>query len=115
LQYAYARCRALIRKFEEAFPNVKPTSHIDENAEDLAKKIIKIKNQIEISAKTSSPNLLCEFAFELTEEFNNFYEKKKIITDEKRESSQAIYMVYITERVLGKVFDLLGIEKLERI
>lgn len=115
LQYTYARCRALIRKFEEAFPQAKPTRYIDENADNLAKKMLKIKNQIEISAKTSSPNLLCEYAFELANEFNNFYEKKKIVTGDAQESSKAIYIVYLTEKVLGKVFDLLGIEKLERI
>lgn len=115
LQYTYARCHALIHKFKESFSQAEPVGYLDENVQGLAKTINRLKSQVEVAANNSSVNLICEYAFEIAEKFNNFYEKKKIITDNEQESSEAIYMVYLTEKVLGKVFDLLGIEKLEQI
>jgi len=114
LQYTYARACALIRKFKADY-SIDPVLHLDDEGLQLAKKIILLKNKLEISAQNSTPNLVCEYAFELAEEFNTFYEKKKILTDEKDATAKSIYLVASFKNSLESLFDLLGIAKLEEI
>ena len=114
LQYTYARACALIRKFKADY-NTDPVLHLDDEGRQLAKKIILLKNKLEISAQNSTPNLVCEYAFELAEEFNTFYEKKKILTEDNDASAKSIYLVASFKSVLGALFDVLGISRLDEI
>ncbi len=115
LQYTYARACALIRKYKADYNTTDPILHLDDEGRQLAKNIILLKNKLEISAQNSTPNLVCEYAFELAEEFNTFYEKKKILTDDTEASAKSIYLVLSFKNVLESLFDLLGIAKLEEI
>lgn len=115
LQYTYARASSILRKLQEKFSDFKAVVYLPEEGTDLARQIIFAKDKITSAAFISSPNMVCELAFKIAEDFNNFYEKKKIITDNPNESSKNAYLILITRDLLGVIFDLLGLERLEEI
>lgn len=115
LQYSYARAHSLIQKFHDTFAEAQAESYLPNEAKILARKLVSFKSFLEKAAANSSPNLLCEVAYNIAREFNSFYEKKKIITEQQEESRENIYIIELTKIVLGKIFDLLGIAKPEKI
>lgn len=115
LQYVYARLMSLRRKFTETFGEIETVPYLPEEALALVKLIIKTKMVLNSAAQNSTPNLLCEHLYKIATEFNNFYEKKKIITVDKNESAQNMFIVELTSAAIGLMFDLLGIKKLDKI
>jgi len=115
IQYSYARVRSLIRKFKEKFPEETPIGSLDDSGVNLAKAVLKVERALRLSAQNSTPNILCEILFELVEEFNKFYEKERIIVEDKSKAQKNIFLVEIANLVLSKIFDILGLAKLEEI
>ena len=115
LQYSLARLLSITRKAEEKFGSKDTIESISEESVPLAQKIIKIKHSLQIAAESSCPNLFSEYLFDLTNEFNSYYEKSQIITDDQDETLRNIYIISILQKVFEKSFDLLGLKKLEKI
>ncbi len=115
LQYSYARTCALLRNFAGKFQSTEPVADLNKSAQKLARSIIKIKPAMDAAIKNNAPNTVCDFAYELCNGLNSYYEKQRIVTFNKSESSKNIYIVKIANSVLAKIFDLLGLAKLEKI
>ncbi len=115
LQYTYARASSILRKLQEKFSDFKTVAYLPEEGINLAREVIFAKDKIICAATLSGPNMVCELAFKIAEDFNNFYEKKKIISDDPDESSKNAYLVSITKNIMGTIFDLLALERLEEI
>lgn len=115
LQYTYARASSVIRKLQEKHKDVKTIPYLPEEGINLAREIIFAKDKIICAYALSSPNAVCDLAFKIAENFNHFYEKKKIISDDPVESSKNAYLVSITKNLMGTIFDLLTLERLEEI
>jgi arginyl-tRNA synthetase len=68
------------------------------------------------AARTFSPNLLCNFAYELAQKYNLFYEKLPILNAEKKEQKAfRLALTNATAQVLKNSLDLLGIKAPERM
>jgi arginyl-tRNA synthetase len=65
------------------------------------------------AAKTYSPNLLCNFLFDLAQKFNLFYEKERIIGSDNEEFR--LLLTAAVGQVLKNGLNLLGIIALERM
>ncbi|MDH4359044.1 MAG: arginine--tRNA ligase [Candidatus Berkelbacteria bacterium] len=115
LQYSYARCASLKRKFEQKHKGANIQAHLDDSALKLAKLLKQIGAVLESAAKISAPNQLADLAYRIANEFNALYEKERFIVGDAEQSSKNFFIVEATQKVLGKIFDLLGIEKLDEI
>jgi len=115
LQYSYARIRSLIREFEKRFGSLESEVCYDENTSDLIKKLLEFKPVLISASESSMPNSLTEYLFELANEFNRYYEKVRIIDEDKEKSLPRILTCAAVSEVLGKGLDLLGVSKFEEI
>jgi len=115
LQYTYARASSVLRKLKEKHGDIKTVPYLSKQGIDLARQIIFARNKIICAATLSNPNVVCDLAFKVAEDFNNFYEKQKIISDNSEESSKNAYLVSIAKDLMGTIFDLLAIERLDEI
>ena len=115
LQYAYARATSLAKKFSAKYPGSKPAVFLDKEALKLSKLIIRARSIFSSAAAASAPNLVCELGWKIAEEFNHYYEQKRIISDDRNESCRKMFVVVATKLALGVIFDVLGIAKLEEI
>jgi arginyl-tRNA synthetase len=111
LQYAAVRIRSILRKAEEqgfvaAAPVVRSAV---ERA--LVLKILALPDVMEAAEERRAPNILCEYVFELAQEFSRFYAEHHILSEPDAALRAArLGLSALTLTVLTKSLDLLGIE-----
>jgi len=114
LQYAYARIQSIFRKAGEI--NTKATIILSEPQErQLATKILQLSEIIDIVAKEGTPNLLCNYLFELAGNFMTFYEACPIMKADEETQQSRLKLAQLTAETLKTGLDLLGIDVMERM
>ncbi|KKQ51425.1 MAG: Arginine-tRNA ligase [Microgenomates group bacterium GW2011_GWC1_38_12] len=151
LQYTYARAHSVLRKFEALNPKHETNSNVknsndsnvsnlknldlnivsdleirisDLNAEELSilRAFVHFPEIISMSARNYSPNLLCNYLYDLAQKFNLFYQKHGILRDEsirveEQESVRdfRLALTSATGQILKNGLQLLGIESPEKM
>ena len=75
--------------------------------------IYKFPESVKEAAESYSPNLICNFLYDLAQKFNLFYDKQRIIGSERQDFRLALTAG--VGQVLKNGLNLLGIEALERM
>ena len=111
LQYAAVRIQSILRKArEEAFA---PGTPVVRSAEErkLALQLLSLPEIMAAAEARRAPNLLCDFAFTLAQEFSRFYAEHHILSEKDAALRSArLGLCELTLGVLSKTLDLLGIE-----
>jgi len=89
LQYTCVRCKSVLEKAKKGIPKI---TNLSEEERKIVKRIAQFNETVESSAENFSPNIIAEYAYKLSKEFNYFYDTQPILKDKKR--------VAITEGVL---------------
>jgi len=117
LQYTFARCQSVLRKAKlKIEPGKIKIADFNLEEENLLRTIYKFPEVVEEAAEKFSPNLVCNFAFDLTQKYNLFYDLHPIIKAETGELK--IFRLALTSavaRVLKNSLSLLGISTPERM
>lgn len=115
LQYSLARLYSIEHKAQEKFTGVKSQEYLGDDAIAISRKIIRLRHILKAASDASLPNLLTEFLYDLTNEFNSFYEKFQIITEDQEETARNLFVIDVLRETIGYVFELLGLTKIEKI
>ncbi len=117
LQYAFVRTQSVLEKSQDKSRKLEVELGTMENLEveeqDLLRFLSQYPYHVESAAKEFAPNLLCNYLFELSQKFNLFYQKCKIIGNENE-----IFRLQLTKGVgivLQNGLHLLGIETVEKM
>ncbi len=110
LLYALVRIKSLLRKVNNKQPVENRLSITNEYERNLVLKLITFRETIEKAAKESSPHLICNYLYNLANEFMRFYENCNIISVNTR-----IYLTKIVEKILSTGLSLLGIPLIEQM
>jgi len=110
IQYTHARACSILRKYKSNFDfNIK-TSLLKEDLEkSLLLLISKYSQVIEKTINSFKPNILARYLLDLSQLFNEYYHKFKIIQDDKELEKSRIAIVYSIIIVLSDGLSLLGI------
>jgi arginyl-tRNA synthetase len=111
LQYAAVRIRSILRKAEEQ--GFAPAAPVVRSAVEraLVLKILALPDAMEAAEEKRAPNFLCEYVFELAQEFSRFYAEHHILSEPDGQLRAArLGLCALTLAVLTKALDLLGIE-----
>lgn len=117
LQYAVVRTRSILREAREAgwepAKLVEPTVDAERR---LMLELLRTPDVITRAWSARAPNHIAEFAYELAQQFNRFYEECHILSepDEARKASW-LGLIDLTGRTLTLLLDLLGIDVPERM
>lgn len=125
--YAYARIQSILRKagdaaLAEAEAAAAPDGgwgavKAEEPAEmNLARAMVKLTELLQRVEAELYPHVLCEYMYDLSQKFNQFYEACPVTTaptPEQRRSRLALCV--LTARILRLSLTLLGIRVLERM
>jgi arginyl-tRNA synthetase len=114
LQYAYARIQSIFRKAGTIDSNAK-LALTEPAARQLASKLLQLSEAIEIVAKEGTPNLLCNYLFELAGNFMTFYEACPIMKADEDVKQSRLKLAQLTADTLKTGLDLLGIDVMERM
>ena len=117
LLYAYVRPQGISRKGNIDFTKLESTKIVlSEEAElILAKHILQLSEVILEVEKDLLPNRLCQYLFELSQKFNQFYDRCSILNAAEPQRTSRLILADLTARTLKLGLSLLGIPVLERM
>jgi arginyl-tRNA synthetase len=116
--YAYVRIRGISRKGQIDFDDLSRDLAIDLTEETelvLAKHLLELETVIAEVAQDLLPNRLCQYLFELSQKFNQFYDRCQVLKAEEPQRTSRLILCDLTARTLKLGLSLLGISVLERM
>jgi arginyl-tRNA synthetase len=118
MMYAYVRVQGISRKGGIDFDNLGDNAQIILNEElelTLAKHLLQLGTIVTEVERDLLPNRLCQYLFELSQKFNQFYDKHSVLQVEEPLRTSRLVLCDLTAKTLKLGLDLLGIPVLERM
>jgi arginyl-tRNA synthetase len=116
--YAYVRVQGISRKGNINFAQLTDTQSIYLNTEEeinLGKHLLQFAEIIEAISEDLMPNRICQYLFELSQKFNQFFEQCPVLQSEEPERTSRLILCHITAKTLKKGLELLGMKVLDRM
>lgn len=113
LQYTIARTNSVLVKAKPVKDSKVVVKNFNREELMLLRSLPRFSGIIVDAAKNYSPNLLCNFLFDLAQKYNAFYNKHKILGS--KEQSIRLGITQATGQVLKNGLTLLGIQAPERM
>ena len=113
--YTIVRIKSILAKYG-AWENLTISEPANDYAKDLMIAITKFAPNLEAALKSSAPNLVCAYIYELAGAVNKFYHETRILTEED-EAKKAGYIALIglAKNILETCLDILGFEAPEKM
>lgn len=121
LQYTYARTRSVLAKIQNSefrIQNLKlETGNLKFEIEEqeLLRLIYKFDETVIEAAEKFSPNILCNYLFNLAQQFNLFYQKVPILKSDAEQREFRLAITAAVGNIIKTGLNLLGIEAPERM
>lgn len=118
LLYAYARIQSISREGGLQLANLAPNLALslkEESEIALAKFLLQYGEVIQEVEQTLLPNRLGEYLYELSRNFNRFYENCPVLKAEEPTRTSRVLLCDVTARTLRSGLELLGIQLLIRM
>ncbi len=118
IQYAYARIGSIFRKAqEESITQSSNNLALLKAPEeiDLVKKLLLFPEVLEDSAKSLAPHKVAYYLQELAAQFHVYYNKCRVVDENKDISGARLYLITCAQTVLGNGLKLLGVSAPERM
>jgi arginyl-tRNA synthetase len=112
IQYTFARTKSVLKKAKSPHTTYN-IPHTNSEEALLLRNLIHFPEIVQESAQNYSPNLLCNYLYNLAQTYNSFYNKHKIIGSENE--SFRLSLTSATGQVLQTGLNLLGIETPEEM
>ncbi len=80
LQYAHARARSILSK---AQGESAPATQLEADERSLVRKLSEYADAVERASQDLMPHHICTYLYELSQQFNRFYEGNRVIGDER--------------------------------
>lgn len=116
--YAYVRIQGISRKGQIDFTQIAnnvPIALEDESELTLAKHLLQLDQILAAVSVELLPNRLCQYLFELSQKFNQFYDRCPVLQAEEPQRTSRLALCDLTARTLKLGLSLLGIPVLERM
>lgn len=110
LQYAHARARRILEKSHATF--TKPDQLFEEDYA-LVRKLGEYHEVVNTAVKQLEPHHICNYLFELAQEFNRYYEKNRVVGSEKEAHRLSLVALYAD--ILKAGLTILGIGAPEKL
>ena len=118
LQYAYSRINSI---FTKAGINAQSLTFqlniIEPQEKALAMKLLQLEEVLDSVIAEGTPNLLCNYLYELASLYMSFYEACPILKDDVTEEikTSRLVLCWLISNTLKQGLDILGIEVMERM
>ena len=113
--YTIVRIKSILAKYG-AWENLPIQVPANAYAKDLMLAITKLGPTLEMALKTSSPNQICAYIYELAGCVNKFYHETRILTEEKQDLKAGyIALIALAKNILETCIDILGFSAPEKM
>ncbi|ESA32052.1 arginyl-trna synthetase [Leptolyngbya sp. Heron Island J] len=115
--YAYVRVQGISRKGGIDFSQLGDAAILlgDEAELNLAKHLLELDTVVVEVARDLFPNRLCQYLFELSQKFNQFYDRCSVLQADEPQRTSRLMLCDLTARTLKLGLSLLGIPVLGRM
>ncbi|MBD2088698.1 arginine--tRNA ligase [Microcoleus sp. FACHB-1515] len=116
--YAYVRIQGISRKGNIDLEQVETDAPIalqDESELAIAKHLLQLDEVLAEIEKDLLPNRLCQYLFELSQKFNQFYDRCPVLKAEEPFRTSRLIVCHLTAQTIKLGLSLLGIPVLERM
>ena len=116
--YAYVRIQGISRKGRIDFEQLGADAKIllqEETELALAKHLLQLGEILSYVEEDLLPNRLCQYLFELSQKFNQFYDQCPVLLAAEPQRTSRLILCNLTARTLKLGLSLLGIPVLERM
>lgn len=114
--YTIVRIKSILNKANitgEFSDVLVPQSDTERN---LMLQLIKFNEVIELSYRERAPHKICEYIYELSNNFNKFYNNTKILAEEDESKKTSwLSLINLVKNTLEQCLDLLGMESVDRM
>lgn len=110
IQYAHARARQILGKTETKF--AMPSEFYSEDR-GLVRKLGEYHEVVNLAIIQLEPHHICNYLFELAQEFNRYYEKNRVIASDKEQHRASLVALYAD--ILKAGLAILGIEAPDKL
>lgn len=116
LQYAYSRIQSIFTKAGDSAANGE-IAIIEPQEKALALKLLQLEDVVDAVISECTPNLLCNYLYELASLYMSFYEACPILKEGISEEVKAsrLALCQLIANTLKQGLDILGIEVMERM
>ena len=116
LQYTHVRFASILRKAQDQGMTPGDGSGLIEDEEiALLKRILRYPETIDKAARSAEPSQLSQYMLDLASEFNSYYARHRVISDDASLSSHRLALIKALKRTLGSGLSRLCIRPLERM
>lgn len=123
IQYAHARICSILRKEgvpklpeSNIFSSFKSTQELSKAEKNLIVSLEQYPDVMQHAADEYNPSLLCNFTFQLAQQFNSFYDAHSISKAENEEKKQLrLMLIIMTAQVMRHAMGTLGINLPEKM
>ena len=113
--YTIVRVKSIISKYGE-YKHLPIQVPANACAKDLMLSITKFAPTLEAALKSSAPNLICAYIYELAGAVNKFYHETRILTEENEELKAGyIALIGLAKDILEQCIDILGFSAPEKM
>lgn len=127
IQYTVVRIRSILDKFiaekslnkydlDNFFADKKLVKAATASERELELVLAKFSDMIDLAATEFAPHKVCAYIYEVSNCFSAFYHENHILNEQDETRKYSLLKIsYITEKIIVKCLDLLGIEAPERM
>lgn len=114
--YTIVRIKSILNKANATEIDSSVLVPQSDSERNLMLQLIKFNEVIELSFRDRAPHKICEYIYELSNNFNRFYNDTRIVS-EKNEAKKGSWLslINLVKNVLEQCLDLLGMESVERM
>ncbi|MFQ4136345.1 arginine--tRNA ligase [Nodosilinea sp. PGN35] len=116
--YAYVRVQGIARKGDINLDHLPAEARLyleDDSEFALARHLLQLDEVLGEVAQDLYPNRLCQYLFELSQKFNQFYDRCSVLQAAEPQRTSRLLLCDLTAKTLKLGLSLLGIQVLERM
>jgi arginyl-tRNA synthetase len=116
--YVYVRVQGISRKGGINFADLGQEAQVvltEESELALAKHLLQLEDTLHSVEQDLLPNRLCEYLFDLSKKFNQFYDRCPVLQAAEPARTSRLILADLTARTIKLGLSLLGIQVLERM
>ena len=113
IMYTLVRCKSILRNNDMIDYKI---SIVNDAIRDMYVKVINLSNELYRTYVNASPNVLCEYLFELCNLYNKFYNDINISNEKDIElKNNYLSLTKLVSYVISNLLEVLAIEEVERM
>ncbi|MDO5550706.1 MAG: arginine--tRNA ligase [Lachnospiraceae bacterium] len=117
--YTIVRIKSILSKYKDqqgSRENLAILPAVSEAEKDLMLEIAKYNDVLETAFAEKAPHKICQYIYDLSNDFNRFYHDTKILSEEdKKQQASWIGLITLAKDVLSACIQVLGFEAPERM